>query len=185
MKDIQYVRYADDFLIGVVGNLKYARQIRKDINIFIKGNLHFDVKKANLIHRDYKSTLFLGHIISLSEFKAKISTKPKQIRAAKKNKNKSVSKFLEFDKRLAKTKSYQLYSTVLSQFSVLSNKLKISIKNKGHIESIAFVLAYRSIGSVIMKELSLSDWNQFFELLFLADPSKFSLKENNNPAIKR
>lgn len=47
---IQYVRYADDFLIGVVGSREYAVQIRKDLNIFLKSNLHLNVKKDHLVH---------------------------------------------------------------------------------------------------------------------------------------
>ena len=47
---IQYVRYADDFLIGIVGNCEYAVQVRQDLNIFLKGNLHLNVEKDNLVH---------------------------------------------------------------------------------------------------------------------------------------
>ena len=86
IRHIQYVRYADDFLIGVVGSREYAVQVKKDINNFLKSSLHLKVKKDNLVHRNDGPVIFLGHKIRLSEFKVKTSTLPKQIRAARKNK---------------------------------------------------------------------------------------------------
>jgi hypothetical protein len=47
---IQYVRYANDFLIGIVGSRNYANKIRKNINNFLKSNLHLEIKKDNLVH---------------------------------------------------------------------------------------------------------------------------------------
>jgi hypothetical protein len=138
VRHIQYVRYGDDFLIGIVGSREYALQVRKDINNFLKGSLHLEVKKDNLVHRSDRAVSFLGHTIRLSEFKVKTSSRPKQIRAAKKNKNKSVSRFLESDKRLARTKSYQLYSKVLSQFNVISEKLKMTLKKKKDVDHLSF-----------------------------------------------
>ena len=47
IRRIQYVRYAGDFLIGVVGSREYAVQVRKDISNFLKSSLHLKVKKDN------------------------------------------------------------------------------------------------------------------------------------------
>lgn len=88
-----------------------------------------------MVHHNDKSINFLGHKIKLSEFKVKTSSKLKQIRAARKNKNKSIVRFLETDKRLARTKSYELYKKVLSSFSILSKKLKINLKKKNMLIS--------------------------------------------------
>lgn len=184
VRHIQYVRYADDFLIGIVGSREYAVQVRTDINNFLKGNLHLEIKKDTLVHRNDKSVNFLGHKIKLSEFKAKTSSKPKQIRAAKKNKNKSIARFIEVDKRLAKAKSYELYKKVLSNFSVLAKKLKMNIKNKKHVDMLTLFFAYKAIGSVLMKELSLTNWNQFGDLLISIDSSNLA-EAQSNPAISR
>jgi retron-type reverse transcriptase len=185
VRHIQYVRYADDFLIGVVGSREYAVQVQKEINNFLKGNLHLEVKKNNLVHRNDKAITFLGHTIRLSEFKIKTSAKPKQIRVARKNKNKSVSRFLESDKRLARAKSYQLYSKVLSQFNLISEKLKISLKNNEHADNLALFFAYRSVGLVIIKELGLEDWRSFMELLSVIDSLDYLVNKPKNPAINR
>ncbi len=71
VRHIQYVRYADDFLIGVVGGRNFAIKLQKDINKFIKGNLHLRVKKDEIVHRNKGSVRFLGHDIKLQGFKKK------------------------------------------------------------------------------------------------------------------
>jgi retron-type reverse transcriptase len=185
VRHIQYVRYVDDFLVGIVGSRKFALQILKDLSNFIKSNLCLEVKKDNLISCNSKPVKFLGHFIGLNEYKVKASAISKSIRAAMKNKNKSVSRFLESDKRLAKAKSNQFYSNVLKQFSVLSSKFKTSISNKPHVEVLASLIAYKSLGFHLLKPLSLNNWEQLNELLSSVDPQKLSLEERNNPALSR
>jgi retron-type reverse transcriptase len=185
IRHIQYVRYADDFLIGIVGSREYAVQVRKDINNFLKSSLHLKVKKDNLVHRNDGPVIFLGHKIHLSEFQVKTSALPKQIRAARKNKNKSIARFLEVDKRIGRAKSYQLYSKVLSQFSVISEELKISLKSKNSVEHLSFFFAFHNIGQLLMKKLSISDWKQFLEILTFASSPDWYKQESSNPAINR
>lgn len=78
------------------------------------------------------------------------------MRAIKKNKHKSISKFLENDKRLAKSRSYQFYSNVLKQFNILSSKLNISVRNKSNVNVLACIIAYKYIGAELMKKISVS-----------------------------
>ena len=40
---VVYVRYADDFLIGVIGSKEDARQVKSDVGTFIKGHLHLEM----------------------------------------------------------------------------------------------------------------------------------------------
>lgn len=42
-KRIQYCRYADDFLIGVIGSKKDAEEIRNAVRIFLADNLHLEL----------------------------------------------------------------------------------------------------------------------------------------------
>lgn len=62
---IQYVRYADDFLIGIVGPKAFAVDVRKKIDQFIKGNLHLEIKKHDIVSRSEGGVYFLGHVIKL------------------------------------------------------------------------------------------------------------------------
>lgn len=185
LRCIQYVRYADAFLVGVVGSREYAVQVRKDINNFLKSTLHLKVNKDNLIYRNDNGVFFLDHIVCSSEFKVKISSRSKQIRAVNKNKNKSVLRTLESDKRLATIKSHQLHLKVLLQFSIVSEKLKINLKDKKHINNLSLFFAYRRIGLVIMKDLGLTNWDEFLELLALVDSPDSSTNKSKNPAIRR
>jgi len=185
VRSIQYIRYVNDLLIGIVGSREFAIQVRKDINNFLKSNLHFEVKKDILIHRSDDVATFLGYIIRIRDFRIKTSSRSKKIRAARKNKNKSISRFLESDKRIARAKSYQIYSKMLSQFSIMSNKLKMSLKNSKHTNDLSLFFAYHEIGITIMKSLNLRDWNQFVELLSVLNSSNYRAKDLRNPSIYR
>lgn len=185
VRHIQYVRYADNFLIGIAGSREYTVQIRKDLNNFIKSNLHLEVKKDNLVSRNDKPVKFLGHLIGLSEYRVETSAIPTSIRAAMKNKNKSIARFLESDKQLARAKSHLFYSNVLKQFNILSSKLKISISNKLHADILSTLIAYKGLGSYLLKTLSLDNWEQFNELLSSIDSQKLFSEEKNNPALSR
>lgn len=77
-KRISYVRYADDFLIGVIGSKKDCEKIREDIRIFLleKLNLYLNMDKTKITHPIKERAKFLGyeiHITSLS--KRKYSTR--------------------------------------------------------------------------------------------------------------
>ncbi|MEB8721860.1 reverse transcriptase, partial [Bacillus cereus] len=39
-KRIQYVRYADDFLIGIIGSKQDAEEVKKDLTAFLKNKLN-------------------------------------------------------------------------------------------------------------------------------------------------
>ena len=61
----------DEFLVGIVGSREFALQIRKDLNNFIKSNLHLEVKKDNLVSCNDKPVKFLGYLIGLNKYKVK------------------------------------------------------------------------------------------------------------------
>lgn len=71
------------------------------------------------------------------------------------------------------------------QFGVISEKLKMKLKDEKHRDFLSLLFAYRTIGSIIMKELSFTTWNQFSELLTLMDSPHFFLEKPTNPAIAR
>lgn len=64
-RNIWYVRYADDFLIGVVGSKEFVVKIKSEINSFIQSNLHLQIKKDGIVNRNNKSIEFLGFLIKL------------------------------------------------------------------------------------------------------------------------
>nr|YP_010338936.1 putative reverse transcriptase protein [Erythrolobus coxiae]UNJ19008.1 putative reverse transcriptase protein [Erythrolobus coxiae] len=59
---VKYVRYADNFIVGVRGSKKIALEIKKKICFFIKSNLHLQVnhEKTRLVNSFYNTVKFLG-----------------------------------------------------------------------------------------------------------------------------
>ena len=67
-KRILYCRYADDFLIGVIGSKADAEQIRDDIKLFLDERLHLDLSlEKTLITNATDKAQFLGYEITVSK----------------------------------------------------------------------------------------------------------------------
>jgi len=65
-KDIKYVRYADDFIIGVYGSKNDCKKIKKDLNNFLNKKLNIELSnEKTLITHNSKKASFLGYDISI------------------------------------------------------------------------------------------------------------------------
>lgn len=66
-KNLQYVRYADDFLIGMIGSKQDAEAIKVDLTIFLKEKLGLTLsaEKTKITHTE-ENARFLGYDISVS-----------------------------------------------------------------------------------------------------------------------
>lgn len=64
-RNVKYVRYADDFLVGIVGPRQLAFEIRDKIQNFLKNELSIELnlEKTNITHIS-KGIPFLGHIFT-------------------------------------------------------------------------------------------------------------------------
>lgn len=64
---IEYVRYADDWMIGIAGDRKLANQIKQEINIFLKNTLLQDLHPTKTKVTDLRNgnAQFLGYEIFL------------------------------------------------------------------------------------------------------------------------
>lgn len=61
---LKYVRYADDFMLGVIGSKKEAEQIKQDLTMFLKEQLRLELSaKKTLITHSKKNARFLGYDI--------------------------------------------------------------------------------------------------------------------------
>lgn len=75
-KRLSYVRYADDFLCGVVGSKEDAVKIKEDIKSFIYEQLHLTLSdEKTLITHGKKKAKFLGYEVFISESYNRISQK--------------------------------------------------------------------------------------------------------------
>ena len=61
---LKYVRYADDFILGVIGSKKEAEQIKQDLKTFLKEHLKLELSdEKTLITHSKKNARFLGYDI--------------------------------------------------------------------------------------------------------------------------
>ena len=61
-KRIQYVRYADDFLVGIIGSKQDAQAIKVDITAFLSSELKLELsQEKTLITNSRDKARFLGH----------------------------------------------------------------------------------------------------------------------------
>lgn len=68
-KRLRYVRYADDFLIGVSGSLADCEKLRREIAEFLNKELKLDLNlgKTRITHAKTESARFLGHNIYITD----------------------------------------------------------------------------------------------------------------------
>lgn len=67
-KRVVYVRYADDFLIGVIGSKEDAKQVKSDVGAFIRERLHLEMSpEKTLITHGNDLARFLGYLITISQ----------------------------------------------------------------------------------------------------------------------
>lgn len=65
-KRIQYVRYADDFLIGVIGSKRDAEKVKRDIGTFLKDTLKLELSaEKTLVTNSNNKARFLGYDITV------------------------------------------------------------------------------------------------------------------------
>jgi group II intron reverse transcriptase/maturase len=76
---VQYVRYADDFLVGVIGSKKLALRLKESIKTFLKTRLKLQLneEKTHITHHDQRIP-WLGFLISTAN-------KPKVAKARLRN----------------------------------------------------------------------------------------------------
>lgn len=65
-KRLKYVRYADDFIIGIIGSKEEARKIKDDVAKYLQEGLKLELSEdKTLITHSEKPALFLGYEISV------------------------------------------------------------------------------------------------------------------------
>ena len=75
-KRLVYVRYADDFLIGVIGSKEDAKQVKADVGQFIQQQLHLELsQEKTLITHGSDFAQFLSFQVTASTEQNSIRTK--------------------------------------------------------------------------------------------------------------
>ncbi|MBG9587685.1 reverse transcriptase domain-containing protein [Cytobacillus firmus] len=75
-KRIRYARYADDFLVGIIGSKEDAIKIKEDLTVFLKEQLKLELsQEKTLITHSSKKARFLSYDITVSRDENASSTK--------------------------------------------------------------------------------------------------------------
>ena len=74
---VVYVRYADDFLIGVIGSRQDAETLKYDVGVFLKNALHLDLSEEKTLITHSKDK---AHFLSYDIFSCKTDTPKKDAR---------------------------------------------------------------------------------------------------------
>ena len=74
---VVYVRYADDFLIGVIGSKQEAETLKHDVGVFLKNTLHLDLSEEKTLITHSKDK---AHFLSYEIFSCKTVTPRKDVR---------------------------------------------------------------------------------------------------------
>lgn len=113
---IQYVRYVDAFLIGIVGFKSFVKKVKSCIDVFIKGNLHFELRKSIIKERISGSVLFLGHLIYMKIVKENFITKCPYKESLIRYKQRIKVKFRRADAQLANSLIYAIKADLIRAF---------------------------------------------------------------------
>lgn len=77
-KRLQYVRYCDDFIIGIIGSKEDARKVKEEIGQFIQNRLHLELSnEKTLITKSTNKARFLGYDIRVTH-KSNLTKKTKR-----------------------------------------------------------------------------------------------------------
>ena len=101
LRRIVYVRYADDFVLGITGPRDFALKIATEIETFIKSDLRLNVHNVSLTSRDEGAIKFLGFNVYLSSIKNKAKTKSNKIKSIVKYQKRSIARLRGSDARIS------------------------------------------------------------------------------------
>lgn len=78
---MKYARYADDFLVGIIGSKKDAQRIKADIKNFLAEKLHLELSdEKTLVTHTEKAAKFLGYEITVRKSNAQRRDKRGRLR---------------------------------------------------------------------------------------------------------
>jgi len=125
LRRITYVRYADDFIVGVTGPRDFALKVATEIESFIKSDLHFCVHDLILTSRDKGAVKFLGFNIYLSSLRNKAKTKSNKIKSIDKYKKRSLARLKGNDARISQAYFNSIKHGFLNYLQNVYEKLKL------------------------------------------------------------
>ena len=132
-----YVRYADDFIVGVAGPLSLAVEIQRRIETFLKSDLHLEVHENRILSGTAYGVNFLGFRIYLSDRSKNTRVKWKHFASVAKYKRRMEARFKASDRRIAqafvegaKRDLVKTYKETLGELSQPLNKASVGLASR-------------------------------------------------------
>jgi hypothetical protein len=125
LRRIVYVRYADDFVLGITGPRDFALKIATEIETFIKSDLRLNVHNVSLTSRDKSAIKFLGFNVYLSSIKNKAKTKSNKIKSIAKYKKRSIARLKGNDARISQAYFNSIKHGFLNYLQNIYEKLNL------------------------------------------------------------
>ena len=159
-KRIYYVRYADDFLIGVVGEKKFAIEIQAKVIQFLKQNLHLKIKmkrellEEDIVHARSSKIKFLGFDLKTPAKNCRAIVNTRRILSFKKLRNRILNKKNVLAQKY-KTMMRDVYKEVRTrQLNKLWPKLMLKKKAKCLAEGLTKLSLLKLLQEKIKAELN-------------------------------
>jgi len=130
VQNVLYVRYADNFLIGIVGSKEFASRVRNKVNGFLKGNLHLLIKKDALVNRNAPPISFLGFLLGLPQIKKKKRLISAQSEAMLRYKRRVLARASSVDVRIGKSFMFVLQRAICEASLNMLNPGESLVKKK-------------------------------------------------------
>lgn len=163
----------------MVSSRKFAISVQKELENFLKSNLHLTVNRYGIIHRDQSSISFLGHTIQLVYFYPKTRAKSKLLEAIYRYKNKVLHRLSLEKYKISRLQSNKFKKRVLKHIGVILNELGLSGKKK--IDILASLFSYKLLGDTLAQNLHFNDLRELVPFLFLWHIPRSAL----NPTSKK
>jgi hypothetical protein len=169
---VRYVRYVDDFLLGIAGSKELVIKIRNRIVTFVKSDLKLNLTGGEITHIGAGKVKFLGMIISAVPFSKFPKRFGKRLEKVKRVKNR-----IKIQKEIRKERELKVVRKVLRK----ALKGKSKTVNKAEIErSVSALRKQIHLDHDFSKEFA-DTYRQFFEaimdtMLFVPDKLKEDLK---------
>lgn len=124
-KHIQYVRYADIFLIGLVGLRRCAQALSTKVTFFLKSSLHLLIQESNIKNRADNPINFVGFSISFLKINLKMQSNSDLVQRLAHYKKRIVDLLRGTDARAARAGAYAIKHDLLKAVRISLNTLQL------------------------------------------------------------
>jgi hypothetical protein len=163
---IQYVRYSNDLLVGVVGSRTFLIYLNKKVNDYLKSNLHIKVREYKNVHKNHLPIAFLGHRILLVYSHQKMCTKTKRLEVMYRYKNRVMQRLRLEKYKINRFQMGRFKKKVLQHVEIILAELDLSFIKKSKQDVLANLFAYKSFGDAFAKIVCFSYLKELISCLF-------------------